>query len=103
MKGRTSFGVITDAPIIRFRRHEVVARRVDHAVVLPKRSDRSTLVLRGAAAAIWDALADPRSTDELPAWLVESRPDLASSQCADEAAEIVEALLHEGLIGVVDD
>lgn len=103
MEGRTSVRVIAGDPSIRFRRHVVVARRVGHAVVLPRLSDRSALVLRGAAAAIWDALGEPHSTDELSASLAESRPDLASSQCADEVTETVEVLFREGLIGVVDD
>lgn len=103
MNGRTSVEVIAGDPDIRFRRHEVVARRVDHAVVLPKSSDRSAVVLRGAAEVIWDSLRQPRSTEELAALLAGKRPDLSPSECANEVAQTTKVLITEDLISVIAD
>ena len=103
MTGRTSVEVIAGDPDIRFRRHEVVVRRVDDAVVLPKPSDRSALVLRGAAQVIWDSLRQLRSTAELAALMAGQRPDRSPSECADEVAQTTKVLIEEGLISAIAD
>lgn len=81
----------------RYRRSSGVLETAVGEEILALRGDGECFGLNATAAAVWRALAQPKSLDELRNGIREQY-SVDDGQCSEELDELIETLLADGLV-----
>lgn len=86
------------SPVPRYvRRHDVLTREVETAVLLLRPGGGDVLSLSGAGTAIWDLLRRPMTLDDLVHTLAE-RYHVAPEDIVHEVRSTVDSLVEQALL-----
>lgn len=88
----------------RLRRHpEAVATELDGEAFLVRHDRDAILRLNPTAAALWRALAEPATRDELVSLFAAAFPEEAGERLEADLNAAIGALLADGMVAVTDD
>jgi hypothetical protein len=88
---------------VRYRRHgDVLAQPVDDQVILLSADQSELLTLNGPGAAVWSALAEPGTTDEVTARIVAAWPGADAAVVRADVVAFVERLVGLGAVVAAD-
>ena len=90
--------------MIRYRRHpEAAVTELEGEAFLVRRDRDAILRLNPTAAALWRALAEPSTRDDLVALFAEAFPDVDPGRLATDIDGALAALSADGMVAPADD